>query len=213
MSNFYAKSSGGYERTSSNALHNAEVMRDVLGAWGWTLNAVCGLLGNVEIESGYNPWRWQGDNVLSSTSPNIDISSAHAYGFFQFDPAGKYIHSPTAQAYPEYAPNFSNRTGAASDGVSQLKFINGGHGGYYATSAYPLTLEQFKRSRNDPRYLARAWLMNYERPADPSATIATREAAAAYWFTKLGGGPIHGDLPVWLIAKITRQRRLKNVLS
>lgn len=210
MPNWHAKKYGGYVRESQEAKDNADMMRAWLNAHGWTDNAIAGLLGNVSVESAYNPWRWQGDVVLSSSDPNVDTSSAHAYGLFQFDPAGKYIHSSVAQSYAGYAPNFDNVVGNPLDAEAQLAFINAGYGGYYPTTTYNLTLEQFKASNMASEYLATAWLYNYERPADPSATLAERQDAARYWQAYFSGRPVPGFLPVWLIGHrlIKRRRRL-----
>lgn len=207
MPNWHVKKYGGYDRTSTEAKENADMMRAWLNARGWTDNAIAGLLGNVSVESAYNPWRWQGDVVLSSSDPNVDISSAHAYGLFQFDPAGKYAHSQTAAAYTGFGPNYDNVVGSTLDGEAQLRFIDEGHGGYYPTATYDLTLAQFKASMLPAESLASAWLYNYERPADPSATEAVRRENARYWLDYFGGHPTPGILPVWMLYQIKKRRR------
>ena len=52
-----------------------------------------------------------------------------------------------------------------------------------------LSFSEFKVSTQTPEYLAGAWVYNYERPADPSATIAGRREAARYWYQVLQGLP------------------------
>lgn len=67
---WYAKAAGAYSRTSDEAIANAKEIYGILSGLGWSLNAVCGMLGNMGAESGYNPFRWQSDNVqLSTGSP------------------------------------------------------------------------------------------------------------------------------------------------
>ena len=51
-------------------------------AQGWTLNAIAGMLGNLQVESSLNPGRWQGNNV--GVGP--------AYGIVQWDPYTKYTN-------------------------------------------------------------------------------------------------------------------------
>lgn len=189
-----AKITGAYGRTSTEAYDNAVEVWNTLGSLGWSLNAVCGLLGNQEYESGYNPWRWESDDVLPHNSPLIPSSRVHGYGLFQFTPSGKYILDPNAQAYAEYAPNFSDQTGQPTDGIAQLKFMDE-YGDYISTSAYPLSFSQFKVSTDTPEYLAGAWVYNYERPADPSATIAGRRESARYWYQVLQGLPPIPPIP------------------
>lgn len=191
---------GAYARTSQEALDNANMIYSVLSAHGWTVNAVCGILGNQGHESGYNPWRWQNDHVQPTTnSPWKDIG----YGLVQFTPGGKYINDPAAQAFPGYGPNFSDRHGLLTDGNAQLLFINE-YADYYKTSAYPLSYEEFKASEQSAEYLASAWLYNYERPGDPSATEAARREEAAYWWGILGGTtpphptPTTRKTPLWM---------------
>lgn len=187
---WYAKSTGSYSRDSAAAIANAKEIANVLsGSCGWTINAVCGLLGNMAAESGYNPWRWESDSILASTDTSlIATSTTHGYGLVQFTPAGKYINN--ASSYAGYGPNFSNKIGKATDGQAQMLYIND-HADYYATSSYPLSYAQYKASTESADYLAAAWLYNYERPADPSATINARQSNALYW-----AGVLDGYIPV-----------------
>lgn len=178
-----AKAKGAYARDSDEAIQNANEVYSILFNKGWTLNAVCGLLGNVGSESGYNPWRWQSDKMgTSSGSPWKN----KGYGLTQFTPAGKYISSSDAKKISGYAPNFSDKKGNASDGYAQCVFLDA-YADYYKTNAYPLTYSEFKESEETPSYLAKAWLYNYERPADPSATEETRSENAEYWYKVLSG--------------------------
>lgn len=180
---WHAKPTGGYDMSSTEALENANNIYGVLHARGWTVNAVAAILGNIGVESGYNPWRWQSDSIgVSSGSPWTN----KGYGYFQFTPGGKYINAAAAQAISGYGPNFSDKAGSLSDGYAQCVYVDG-YADYYATDDYPLSYAEFKASTESPAYLARAWLYNYERPADPGATVSTRAAAAEYWYQILSG--------------------------
>ena len=183
---WYAKKYGAYSRDSAEAKANAEEIYTVLAGQGWTVNAVSALLGNFGYEGGYNPWRWESDDVLNYGDPAIGTSYSHGYGLAQFTPAGKYIDDSRAQAFPGYGPNYNDQQGSLTDGNAQILFIDG-YADYYSTSAYPLSYSEFKRSSETPEYLAAAWVYNYERPADPTATIAGRQQEARYWFDYLGG--------------------------
>ena len=126
------KTYGGYNRTSAEAKENATMVYSVLYSLGWTLEAVCGVLGNIEAESAYNPWRWQSDSILPVGDPRIDYQNAHAYGLCQWDPAGKYINN--GGSYNGYGPNYSNRTGSQNDGTAQMLYLDG-NADYYPTSS------------------------------------------------------------------------------
>ena len=182
-STWHVKEKGGYSNDSAEALDNATNIYDILSGYGWTLNAVAGLLGNVCVESGLNPWRWQNNNVGASTGSPWTNSG---YGLVQFTPASKYIDDSRAQSFDGYGPNFSDKQGNANDGSAQLEFVDK-YADYSKTDAYPLTYAQYKTSTADAEYLAVAWLYNYERPRDPSASIASRKANAKYWYEALSG--------------------------
>lgn len=183
MATMHAKDTGAYGKDSTEAKENADLIYSYLKNKGWTVNAVAGLLGNMGSESGYNPWRWQGDNVQPKTnSPWNNIG----YGLVQFTPAGKYINNAEAKKNGFYAPNFSDKTGSPTDGLSQMAYVNK-YADYIPTGTYPISYEDFKKSTQTPQYLASVWLYNYERPADPQATEQTRQDDANYWYEYLTG--------------------------
>ena len=76
---WYAKPSGGYDPHSSAGLGNIFAFRTAFSTW--TVESVAGMLGNVQAESGLNPWRWQGDRYGTS----------RGYGLFQYTPASSYL--------------------------------------------------------------------------------------------------------------------------
>lgn len=183
---WHGKNTGAYADGSTEANENAIMMYDLLDSWGYSYNAICAILGNIGYESGYNPFRWQGDVILFDYQSNlIDEQTGHAYGLLQFDPAGQYLHNATAQSYPEFSPNYANSPGFPKDGTAQLKYMNNVaipiNGAYIPTTAYPLTFSEFKSSNANVIYLTDTWLYNYERgtPAQDRYTHAT------YWETHL----------------------------
>ncbi len=189
VSDWYYKPKGEYPKDSAEALSNCKLIYGILSDWGWTLNAVCGVLGNIGAESVYNPWRWQNDVILEKGSELLD-SKLHGYGLFQFTPPKKYALNSTAQSFSGFGVNYSNEEGSPNDGNAQLKFMNDNvDGGYFVKegATYPLTFAQYKRSTQTPEYLAKAWLHNYERPDNPSATENARATLARYWYNKLSG--------------------------
>ena len=123
-----AKTTGGYARTSDEALENATLLANACYAIGWTKKAVCAMLGNGAGESGLNPWRWQSDYIPTRSEMQAWTDAQalqHGYGIFQFTPAKKYINSTNATALAQYGydPNFSDHTGSASDGEAQTRFF------------------------------------------------------------------------------------------
>lgn len=202
---FVGKNTGAYALESAEAEQNAKAVCDVLMPKGWTVEAICGVLGNIGAESGYNPFRWQNDNVLPINDPRIDYQNSHAYGLCQFDPAGKYINY--AQSYPGYAPNYSNHPGNPTDGKAQMLWIND-HADYIPTQSFPLSYAEYKVATIDNytiQYLTMTWFYNYER----GTWSNTRVSAATYWYNKLRNyQPTGASIPIWLLFKIKEGGKL-----
>ena len=207
---WYVKATGAYGRTSNEALENAQEVYNVLYSLGWVLESVCAMLGNVEHESGYNPWRWQSDVVLPVGDPRIGTigggNTAHAYGLCQQDPAAKYIYRPYAQSLPYYGPNYSDRAGNPRDGEPQLRYIHwicsDTSGGEWDSdtshSSYNMPFADFiaNNQNRSVAYLTRTFFYGYER----GTWSGSRVAAADYWVQQLGGytpTPPAGIDPQW----------------
>lgn len=143
--------------------NNAEMFYSRMISYGFSLNAIAGMLGNIQHESTINPGIWE----------SLDPYEG-GYGLVQWTPY----------------TNYSNWAGAGweNNGDKQCEriayeFANGLQ--YYSTDEYPLTASQFKVSDLSPEYLAEAFLANYERPGDPSASIAYRRQYARNWYNYL----------------------------
>jgi hypothetical protein len=91
---WYAKPSDGYLASSAEGTSNIRAFYDYLYGEGFVYGAVVGMLCNVAAESGYNPWRWEGDVYGLS----------RGYGLFQFTPGSAYIN---ASGVPDHYPNLS----------------------------------------------------------------------------------------------------------
>lgn len=209
---WHAKNTGAYLKESQEAYDNALMAYGILHARGWGLLAFCGMWGNVQSESGYNPWRWQSDIVLPEGDPRIYYQNAHAYGLVQWDAASKYIDG--GAGYSGYAPNFSDRPGAASDGTAQMNFLDAtavSSGQYYPNPYYnyQISYDNYKAMTIDNysiEYATRAWFHNYERGTWDNGRVT----AATYWYNTLGGvtPPTPGGIiPVWLLFKIKERNR------
>lgn len=183
---WHAKSTGGYHYTSSEAYDNCYQIYGILNSLGWTLEAICGVLGNMNSESGYNPWRWQYEEVLSvDDSVAWDPSASdtkHAYGLCQWDGPGKYIVN--GQGYQGYAPNFSDQAGSASDGRAQVYFLDGYSAQWqdHPSSAWPETFSEYKQL-TDVTHAVESFFHNYEIGTwDPD-----RITIGQYWYNEFGG--------------------------
>lgn len=179
MPDYYSEN----RRLTDEEMHtNARFFYGLLSAGGWTLNAICGLFGNAQVESRLNPGAWQD---YDDSNPDADDKG---FGFVQWTPARDYIAWCNANRYPKGAPTtVSNRFDYEAENGLQ----------YYATKLYPepSTFYNFMRSSLQPDYLAKAFLYNYERPQTPDPERRARNAL--YWWEYLGGIPIPTPKSKW----------------
>lgn len=152
---------------------NARYIWNYLGSRGWSMNAVAGMLGNMQTESTINPGIWQSLNE-GNTSGGI--------GLVQWTPATRHI-------------NWCNERGLdPTDMVSNLEhLIYEVHDGddYYPTPTYRETFAEFMVSTKDPYYLGMAFLANYERPKVTNQPKRGTQAEA--WYEFLSGLPAPVD--------------------
>lgn len=104
---WYAKPKGGYSRTSPEGITNIFNYRTEFSTW--SLESVCGMLGNVQAESGLNPWRWQGDRYGTS----------RGYGLFQYTPASGYIN--LSGATPNLSVDTTTSGATPEDAIRQIQ--------------------------------------------------------------------------------------------
>lgn len=153
---------------------NAQYILNWLTSHGWTKEAACAVIGNMQTESNCNPNLWQSLN---------EGNTSGGYGLTQWTPATKLIEWAEANEY-DY-----------TDIDTQLKrieweVVNGGQ--YYPTESYPLSFAEFKTSTESPEYLAKAFIYNYERPASYSSAD-DRATQSRYWYDLLTVGANSSD--------------------
>lgn len=151
----------------------------------WTLNAIAGLLGNMETESTINPGVWQ----------NLDEGAVNlGFGLVQWTPSTNYTAWAQENGYD------------IDDGDGQLVWIDTlseTSGQWIPTSEYNMSWEEFKTSTDSPENLASAFLHNFERAGVEVEN--ERRQQARKWYNYLfgkqpgGGGTskLKTGLPVW----------------
>lgn len=165
--------SGNYYLNTAQMTENAQYILNYLLNKGWTKNAICGMLGNMQRESTINPGIWQ----------NLDSGNTSlGFGLVQWTPASKYI-------------SWCSENGLDPDEMdSNLKRIlweleNGEQ--YYSTDSYPESFSEFTKSTKSVTYLASAFLHNYERAGVSAET--ERQQNAQYWYDNLEGSSSGGE--------------------
>lgn len=161
---------------SSNALTYSQMELNVLYIYnylsneGWTLNAICGVLGNMQTESSINPGRWQNDSVGGDPS-------GHGYSLVQWTPYTNYTDWAFSEGYSDPSE--------MDTALDRIKYELANNLQWIPTSSYNYSFLQFTQSTDTPYNLALAFLANYERPAEPNQPIRGTQAEA--WYIYLSG--------------------------
>jgi len=223
---WHAKPNGPYVLGSADWVDNLNMIVSLCP--GWTLEALAGMLGNMQHESALNPWRWQGDTV----SPIY----ANGYGLPQFTPASGYIN--LAGATPNLSTSQVTQGASPDDGTRQMQAINSDELRKWTTSCWrpywssitysglwqyhneilqiygngsDVTMSQFKAC-TDVDAAAFMWLACYEGPGEPNFTPRQNTARLIYQ-NYLGGvipptpdpptpdPPSGVHVPFWLLKK------------
>lgn len=177
--------------------NNATIIFNELLKNGFTLESICGLLGNTGGvytlgESSINPGIWQ----------NLTPNPVLGFGLFQWTPSTNYTNWADVNGYDH------------DDGYGQLDWLINQTvptGQWIPTSDYPETFNEFKASTKDPEYLAYVFLNNFERPANRNQPDRQRNARYWYeWYTNSyvppenppqNGGEWSSKMPIWLYLK------------
>lgn len=140
--------------------NNARLFADEMESYGFSINAIAGMLGNIQTESSINPGIWQDLKPFKL-----------GYGLVQWTPYTKYSEWAGAD-WQNNGPKECERIAYEFDEGIQ----------YYQTSQYPISAKAFKTSDQPPGYLAMAFLYNYERPSNKNQPKRRTQAEAWYKF-------------------------------
>jgi hypothetical protein len=146
---------------------NGNYILSYLMGKGWTKNAVCGMLGNMQSESSINPARWQGDHIGDTVN---------GFGLVQWTPATKYLDWASANGY-DYKSMEGN--------LERILYEVDNHLQWYDAD---MTFQEFTQSTDTPYNLAMKFISAYERPANPDQP--QRGTQADYWWDHLDGSGV-----------------------
>ena len=134
--------------TESEMKTNAKYIWNYLGTKGWTLNAVAGMLGNMEHESKINPGRLE-----SGVGPGR--------GLVQWTASGGGKNPLLAWCDLHNPPLVWDDIDAQLEKIEDER----ANGGQYYKNKYKYTFNTFSKSLDDPYTLACAFAFDYERSA------------------------------------------------
>jgi hypothetical protein len=154
--------------TQSEMENNALEFYGSMNAKGWSINAISGILGNLQEESNINPGLWE----------SLTVDYNRGYGLTQWTPATKYID--WAGVNYESGERQCERIQYECDINAQW---------FYNPQAPfpepPITFKEFSTSTLGVDVLANYFLWYYEHPANINQP--SRALNAGNWYTFLTG--------------------------
>lgn len=151
--------------TMEEMTQNAQYVLDYMTQKGWSKNAVCGMLGNMQTESNINPQLWE-----SLQEGNLQ----GGFGLVQWTPASIVINWCNANG-----KDYNNMDSQLEKIISEVT-----DGSQWISSE--MTFQEFTVSTQPASDLALLFIKAYERPLDPNQPI--RGTQATNWFNTLTGG-------------------------
>lgn len=170
---------------------NARYIWNYLGSRGWSINAVAGMLGNMQTESTINPGIWE--NLAAGVGPG--------FGLVQWTPYTKYT---------QWCEERSLDPADMDSALQRIEYELENGLQYIKTSSYPLSFAEFKVSTESPYYLGMAFLANYERPAVSNQPKRGQQAEQWYEFLSALPAPDHQQkrkgLPLFMMYMASRRK-------
>lgn len=166
-----------------------------LGGRGWSMNAVAGMLGNMETESSVNPAIWQ--NLISTPS--------NGFGLVQWTPSTKYT---------SWCEENGLDPASMDSALKRIEYEIENGLQWIPTDTYPLSFAEFKTTTVTPTVAADMFIKCYERPAEPDQPARGEQAEIWYLLIKDNGGDIPdtpspsvktNKMPLWLIVAASRR--------
>jgi hypothetical protein len=149
---------------AENMTDNAKYIYSFFRGKGWTSNSICGMLGNMQAESG----------IIANKD---EIGGGGGYGLVQWTPKSTLTNWAAANGLDPTTVDTQCR---------RIQWELENYQQFYSTSAYPLTFQEFTQSTDTPTYLAAVFIHNYERPANPDQP--QRGVYAEQWYSILVNG-------------------------
>lgn len=151
---------GGSSQPKSKTAAATEIYKFFKGK-GWSKNAICGLLGNIEVETAY------------TFNPDIHAYNGDGgYGLLQWTPGSKLR---------DWAQNHGLNFKTINTQCQRIQYEYENGIQYYTSNYCSLTFRQYIKSNNSPASLAECFMHNYERPNLNYANIPTRRQKATDW--------------------------------
>jgi peptidoglycan hydrolase-like protein with peptidoglycan-binding domain len=165
---FYYSDSAFTKDNQKEKEANALYIYKSMSSDGWTLNAICGILGNIQVESALNPARWQSGKVKDSSG----------YGLVQWTPSTNYLSWAGENNKDELMVGQLARIKWEHDNGKQFFAVKDlSKANYNDGLNYNITFKQFVISNQSAYVLGRIFGRCYERSG--AILNGTKEDATA----------------------------------
>ena len=144
--------------TTDEKRYNAKIIYNYLLYKGWSKNAICGVIANMEAESSLSPGRWE--------MTDDDGDGDKAYGVLQWDPPTKWTNYADQH---EYA--YDNLYRQLDYFIYSTRYGGGEWGVSGVPTAYQLYAYEYAYSTRSVYDLAITFLLCYERPTDAETSV------------------------------------------
>lgn len=178
----YANPNNALGLTNDEKIANAEYIYHYLSNKGWSKEAICGLLGNIQQESQMNPVAWQNNYK--------DNEKENGYGLVQWTPATKFEMiikqniediEDVNKSNPEILIKIQLDSIISSSQPGQGEWLKGSAVDLYG-SPYKMDFDEFICSKNNPEELALVFHGHYERSSDTEEIKKNRSTYAKFWY-------------------------------
>lgn len=181
--------------TQDERYHNGMKLAQLLYNYDWTEEAIAGILGNVEPESGLSPATAEGNHYPNDFPTNADVLADTSWfgglGFVQWTPGRtELVQWADDEGLIWY------------DGTTQAKRFKYE---YDNNLEWPYW-QWYAHITSPPDDCAEFFCRRYCRPADPEATVGYRRAAGLEWYDKIHG-KLHKPIQRILFTKKNRERK------
>lgn len=167
--------------------HNVDKIYTIFHGLGWTDNAIAGMLGNMQVESGIDPacsYPKIGNSMATIDNSHAQNYPNNAYGLVQWkgrgsvDPANNQLVGYAIRYGYEWYDGDIQMNRLTWEYQTPAKFHNQTVDGVY------YTFSSYASSTSSPSVLAKAWMVCYE---GTYSVLSNRQSNAEYWLTYIQG--------------------------
>ena len=178
--------------------HNVDKIYTVFHALGWTDNAIAGMLGNMQVESGIDPacsYPKIGNSMATIGNTYAENYPDRAYGLVQWKGRGSV--DPDNNQLVGYAIRYGYEWYDGDIQMNRLTWEYQSNSKFHPKTIDGVywTFNDYASSTQTPSVLAEVWMRCYE---DTYSVLSNRQANAEAWYDYISGGPTPPTPDDWI---------------